>query len=196
LILDLDETLVHSTTKPHLEIPTAISPTMKVDIKSGAFQILLHVFKRPHCDTFLRTVDLWFHVCIFTASLSSYANPVIDHLSKQAGIQIAKDKRFFREHCKAEWNGHGGQIYRKNLLALLPQALAQDGPGQERCLRNMILVDNSLMSFGLQPRNGVLIESWICDPLDTGLLDLIPMLDALRFVDDVRHILGFREGAM
>ena len=38
--------------------------------------------------------------------------------------------------------------------------------------------------------NGVSIESWLDDAQDEGLLDLLPLLDGLRFVDDVRSIIG------
>lgn len=40
--------------------------------------------------------------------------------------------------------------------------------------------------------NGILIDGWVEDKRDTALLDLLPFLDALRFVDDVRSILSLR----
>lgn len=38
--------------------------------------------------------------------------------------------------------------------------------------------------------NAIPIKSWFADPSDTALLNLLPMLDALRFVSDVRSILS------
>jgi TFIIF-interacting CTD phosphatase-like protein len=38
--------------------------------------------------------------------------------------------------------------------------------------------------------NAVPIKSWFCDPSDTALLNLLPVLDALRFCQDVRSVLG------
>lgn len=38
--------------------------------------------------------------------------------------------------------------------------------------------------------NAIPIKSWFNDPSDTALLDLLPVLDALRFVSDVRSILN------
>ena len=38
--------------------------------------------------------------------------------------------------------------------------------------------------------NAIPIKSWFSDPSDTALLDLLPVLDALRFVSDVRSILN------
>lgn len=40
--------------------------------------------------------------------------------------------------------------------------------------------------------NGIPIEGWINDPNDEALLDLLPMLDSLRFTNDVRHVLALR----
>lgn len=43
--------------------------------------------------------------------------------------------------------------------------------------------------------NAIPIEGWISDPTDNDLLHLIPFLKALRFVGDVRSLLGLRNGA-
>lgn len=38
--------------------------------------------------------------------------------------------------------------------------------------------------------NALPISSWYCDPKDTALLDLLPLLDSLRFIRDVRTVLS------
>jgi CTD nuclear envelope phosphatase 1 len=40
--------------------------------------------------------------------------------------------------------------------------------------------------------NGIPIEGWTHDPSDEALLDLLPVLDSLRFTTDVRRVLGIR----
>jgi len=40
--------------------------------------------------------------------------------------------------------------------------------------------------------NGIPIEGWTHDPFDEALLDLLPILDSLRFTNDVRRVLGIR----
>ena len=62
----------------------------------------------------------------------------------------------------------------------------------DQLLASIILLDNSPGSFNLQPQNGFPAVEWINDPSDQGLLDLLPCLDALRYVSDVRHILSLR----
>jgi len=46
------------------------------------------------------------------------------------------------------------------------------------------------------PANGIPIEGWTDDPSDQALLDLLPVLDSLRFTKDVRHILGLRSAGL
>lgn len=50
---------------------------------------------------------------------------------------------------------------------------------------------SNLISLAMSA-NGIPIEGWINDPNDEALLDLLPMLDSLRFTNDVRHVLALR----
>lgn len=117
----------------------------------------------------------WFNLVIFTASLKEYADPVIDLLDD--GRKLFK-KRLFRSSCMA--TGSSGAAYLKDL------SLIDDD------LSKLALIDNSAASFALYPDNAIPIESWRDDRGDQGLLELLPFLDALRFVDDVRSILSLR----
>ncbi len=44
--------------------------------------------------------------------------------------------------------------------------------------------------LGFLSDNAIPIKSWFNDPCDTALLNLLPVLDALRFVSDVRSVLS------
>lgn len=59
-------------------------------------------------------------------------------------------------------------------------------------LSQTVLVDNSPISYALHQENAVPIDSWVSDERDERLLDLLPFLDALRVVEDVRSVLGMR----
>lgn len=48
-------------------------------------------------------------------------------------------------------------------------------------LSRIILVDNSPASYKLNPANGLPIEGFVDDASDEALLDLLPLLDSLRF---------------
>ena len=74
LVLDLDETLVHSSFKPILD-PDFIIP---VEIEGRIVDV--YVLKRPLMDEFLTAVGQIYEVVVFTASLSKYADPLLDLL--------------------------------------------------------------------------------------------------------------------
>lgn len=44
------------------------------------------------------------------------------------------------------------------------------------------------------PDNAIPIEGWISDPTDNDLLHLIPLLEGLQYVTDVRALLALRQG--
>ena len=89
LALDLDETLVHSSFQPVSNADYVIPVTIE-DIVHNVF-----VIKRPGVDQFLKRVGEHFEIVIYTASLSKYADPLLDKLD----IHKVIDKRLFRENC-------------------------------------------------------------------------------------------------
>jgi TFIIF-interacting CTD phosphatase-like protein len=56
-------------------------------------------------------------------------------------------------------------------------------------LNHVIIVDNSPPSYSFQPENALPIETWFDDENDTELLNLIPILEELTKVDNVRTYL-------
>lgn len=89
LVLDLDETLVHSSFKP---IPNA-DFVISIELESVIHRV--YVRKRPGVDHFMRVVGEKFEVVIFTASLSKYADPLLDILDRGRVVKA----RLFREAC-------------------------------------------------------------------------------------------------
>ncbi|KAI6105629.1 NIF-domain-containing protein [Pisolithus sp. B1] len=181
LVLDLDETLIHSTSKPlsHSTGPLGLlglgrrNKGHTVEVVLGGRHTLYHVYKRPFVDYFLRKVSGWYTLVVFTASMQEYADPVIDWLDAGRGILA---RRFFRESCTLLPNGS----YTKDLSIV------------EQDLSRICLVDNSPVSYHVNEANGIPIEGWTHDPSDEALLDLLPILDSLRFTSDVRNVLGLR----
>ncbi len=72
LVLDLDETLVHSQFN-QIKNPDYIIP---VDIEGNTCNIFVQ--KRPGVDLFLKTMSQYYELVIFTASLSKYADPLMN----------------------------------------------------------------------------------------------------------------------
>ena len=67
LVLDLDETLVHSSFRP---VP---NPDFIIPVEIEGKIVDVYVLKRPHMDHFMAYVGQRFEVVVFTASLSKYA---------------------------------------------------------------------------------------------------------------------------
>ncbi|KAJ7228714.1 NLI interacting factor-like phosphatase [Mycena pura] len=181
LVLDLDETLIHSTSRPlssssstgFLGLGRNKSAGHMVEVVLGGHSTLYHVYKRPFVDFFLRTVSGWYTLVIFTASMQEYADPVIDWLDAGRGIL---EHRLFRDSCTQLPNGS----YTKDLSVV------------DADLSRVCLIDNSPISYRVNEANGIPIEGWTHDPSDEALLDLLPFLDSLRFTSDVRRVLGLR----
>lgn len=165
LVLDLDETLVHSSFKM---VPNA---DFIVPVEIDGVTHSVYVIKRPGVDEFMRQMGELYEVVIFTASLNKYADPVIDILD----IHHVVHHRLFRESC---YNHHGNYV----------KDLSQLG----RPLHDTIILDNSPASYIFHPTNAVPVSSWFNDPHDTELTDLCPFLEDLCDVNDIRIVLdGF-----
>lgn len=153
---------------------TALSPGAPPTTLGPQHPILYYVHKRPHCDEFLRKICKWYKLVVFTASVQEYADPVIDWLEQERKYFQA---RYYRQHCTFR-NG----AYIKDLSSVEPD------------LSQVMILDNSPMSYIFHEDNAIPIEGWINDPTDNGLLHLIPMLEALQYATDVRAFLALRRG--
>ncbi|KAL2920375.1 Nuclear envelope morphology protein 1 [Polyrhizophydium stewartii] len=186
LVLDLDETLIHSTSRGSRRYD------FMVEVLIDKHVCLYYVYKRPHVDLFLRKAAEWFKIVIFTASMPEYADPVIDWLD---GNRTIVSKRYFRQSCTAR-NG----TFVKNLEIvesdLSQVCLIDNAPfsyGRRRAAAEMVEMAETVgLTGGVQADNGIPIDTWIDDPHDEALLDLLPFLDALRFAEDVRSVLSLR----
>ena len=59
-----------------------------------------------------------------------------------------------------------------------------------RDLKQVIIIDNSPACYMFHKRNAIPISSWFSDPTDNDLIELIPFLEDLKFVEDVTLVLG------
>ena len=161
LVLDLDETLVHSQFLPFSIQSDVI---LKIDIENQTHDI--HVLIRPGVQTFLQRLSKLYEIVIFTASVSKYADPLLDILDKENYCSF----RLFREHCTLM-----GMTYIKDLNKL------------GRDLKDVIIVDNSPLSYSFNKENGIPILTWFSDKIDKELDYLLPILEFLSGVNDVRN---------
>ena len=87
-----------------------------------------------------------FTVGIFTASSKEYADAIIDQVLDPLGLLIKF--RLYRDHCHQTDDG----IYIKDLRII-----------NSHPLKDLLLVDNSVHSFGFQLSNGVPIVPFFDD---------------------------------
>lgn len=101
LVMDLDETLVHSSTHSVLYSNQRVFPAYCTELPSSrhSVPVLYYIYRRPHVATFLKTISQWFDLAVYTASKRRYADPVIDDLVKLSGVEIPYEMRFYREDC-------------------------------------------------------------------------------------------------
>lgn len=160
LVLDLDETLVHSSFQPvqdyHYLIPVEIDGTV----------YNVYVYRRPHAVEFIKHLSKMYEIVVYTASLRKYADPLLDQMDTDHIIAY----RLFREHCVMT-----SGVFVKNLDSL------------GRDLARTIIIDNASASFMLNPKNGIECLTFLNDFTDHELSDLIPFLEFLHKKDDVRE---------
>ncbi|XP_077117560.1 CTD nuclear envelope phosphatase 1 isoform X2 [Ranitomeya variabilis] len=172
LVLDLDETLIHShhdgVLRPTVRPGTPPDFILKVVIDKHPVRFFVH--KRPHVDFFLEVVSQWYELVVFTASMEIYGSAVAEKLDNNRGVLR---RRFYRQHCTLELGS-----YIKDLSVVHSD------------LSSVVILDNSPGAYRSHPDNAIPIKSWFSDPSDTALLNLLPMLDALRFTADVRSVLS------
>ena len=163
LVLDLDETLVHS------QFMTFSNPSdvvIKIEIENEIHDI--HVMVRPGVKEFLEKMEKFYEIVIFTASVSKYADPLLDIIDKNGYCPY----RLFREHC-----------------SLFNTTFVKDLKRLGRDLKNIVIVDNSPLSYSLHPENGLPISTWFEDKSDRELYKIMPILEFLSNVNDVREII-------
>ena len=160
LVLDLDETLVHSC-----GVPFNCPSDFIIQIEQDNDIHDIHVLVRPHVEEFLERMRKRYELVIFTASISKYANPLLNIIDKMGFVPF----RLFREHC-----------------TLINTTFVKDLSLLGRELKDIIILDNNPTAYSLNHYNGFPIKSWFDDKNDDELLKIIPILEFLSYVPDVR----------
>ena len=159
LLLDLDETLVHSEIRDKNNFHILNKLTDKANCYHKVFSYMdgnylyyFDIFFRPHLFDFLHEIQNYFDIGIFTASSKGYADTIIDYIDPSHTIF---NFRLYRDACIPIQNS----IYIKDLRII-----------RNYEANNVILLDNSLYSFINQPNNGMLVYSFYWDDKDDQLI--------------------------
>lgn len=167
LVLDLDETLLHSTTEA----------TTRFTFSDGAHHTLL----RPHLATFLEQLDPWWHFSVFTAAGSIYAQSVINGIRRHAFPRLELLFVFDRTRCTPRRNPSTGET---TWLKDLKKVKRRGFP-----LERVLALDDTPEAFARHRGNHLHAPRWTGDPNDTFLLDVIPQLRSLAVEPNIRTAL-------
>ena len=126
---------------------------------------------RPFCLQFLANMSQYYNIYVFTAGTLDYAEPIISYLNQKKKTILGL---LHRKNCMETQNG----FFIKDLRII-----------QNKELKDIIMVDNLVHSFGLQVTNGIPILQFLDNKQDKQLLGLEKMLIDLHNKDDVRDYL-------
>lgn len=165
LLLDLDETLIHSDFENQCHnIDAEIN--ISVDNTSSC---ALRIAVRPHIREFLQFARSKFNVVLFTAGVQEYADPIVNYLDP---LNEIFSLRLYRDSCFEFRN-----FFIKDLSIL---------SGIDE--KDMIIVDNCIFSFAMHLSNGYLISSFYENRDDSELLFLIDYLIKISASDSVKEV--------
>ena len=112
-----------------------------------------------------------YEICVFTAGEQDYADTILNFIDEDRSIIT---HRLYRHHCVRPETG----VYVKDL-----------GIIKDRQLKDMMLVDNSIISFAFNLSNGIPIKAFLGDKNDDELLYMVTFLEEIFTHGDVRpHI--------
>lgn len=123
------------------------------------------IHQRAGAQKFLVEMAKLFEIIIFTSGIETYASPIIDRLDPQGVIA----HRLYRPATSIIKGLHV-----KNLARLA------------RPLQRVVILDNSPESYILQPENAIPMKPYFGDESDAFLLNLIPVLESIHGLSDVR----------
>ena len=166
-IFDLDETLVHCRSKNINECQYQIE-VMLPSRKKGKIGVNI----RPNWEKALNIIKDKYIIVVFTASHSAYADAVLNFMDPNNNYF---QYRLYRNNCTSV-KYEGKEIYIKDLSVF-----------KNIDLKNIIIIDNSVVSFTYQLDNGMPILPYYNSDRDNELICLAYYLLAIFEYKDLRE---------
>ena len=168
LLLDLDNTLIHSS----LSCESSFDFSVDIDDeKQPGKTIPIYIQKRPFLQEFLQCIHQYANVYIYTAAERSYAEQVKSYIDP------------FDEYFS-------GWFYRDSCI-LLNDVLIKRIDIAKSNMQKTILIDDSIDSFGGQLDNCIKIPPYCGGDSDHELVTLALILEKLSAMTDVRPTLHY-----
>ena len=175
-LFDLDETIVHCIGEINMNNIESLSRQSDVKIKvhlpGGKREVTIGINIRPHWEEALNKIKNKYHIVAFTASHESYADSVLNYLDPNNQYF---EYRLYRAHCVL-CSMDEAKFYVKDLKIL------EDNYN----LKDVVIIDNSVLSFAYHLDNGIPISPYYDSKIDTELLDIADFLVKYGDENDIR----------
>ena len=169
-IFDLDETLIHC------ELDANKDSQCKIEILLPCKKIkTIGLNIRPHWKEELLKIKKKYHVVIYTASHQSYADSVLNYLDPFKEIF---EYRLYRNNCTSV-------VYEDNTYYIKDLRIFKG-----ISLKDIVIVDNSVLSFALHLNNGVPILPYYSGREEQELQYLRKLLLKLAEYEDISQEIG------
>lgn len=164
LILDLDETLVYAG---GTDLPRA-------DFEVGPYRVA----KRPFVGDFLQAVAAWYDLAVWTSAGADYAAGIV---AAVFGDLLPRLKFVWcRDRCTRQYDPDTLQYCETKRLQKLKRLGYR--------LEGVLVVDDSPEKHRQNYGNLVRVTPFLGDPADDELRRLLPFLERLKDVPDVRAV--------
>ena len=169
-IFDLDETLAHS------EFKNIDKAQHKITVKLPSnIEVKIGVNIRPHWKKALKEISKHYFIVIYTASDHSYADAILNF--------IDPDKEFFEY-----------RLYRSNCIFTKVKSddklkfyVKDLNIFEDIDLKDMVIIDNSILSYAYHLNNGIPILPYYNSEKDFELMFLAGYLNQIYKYDDLRE---------
>ena len=175
-LFDLDETIVHCIGEINMNNIESLSrqsdAKIKVHLPGGKREVTIGINIRPHWEEALSKIKKKYHIVAFTASHESYADSVLNYIDPNKKYF---EYRLYRAHCVLCVMNEM-KFYIKDLKIL------EDSYD----LKDVVIIDNSVLSFAYHLDNGIPISPFYDSKTDTELLDIADFLVKYADENDIR----------
>eukprot|EP00826_Nyctotherus_ovalis_P028119 TRINITY_DN2214_c0_g2_i7.p1 TRINITY_DN2214_c0_g2~~TRINITY_DN2214_c0_g2_i7.p1 ORF type:complete len:358 (+),score=43.55 TRINITY_DN2214_c0_g2_i7:99-1172(+) len=179
LVLDMDDTLAHTLipmfnySKVNLDLRNARTVMYRDDEDASLHSIKIVI--RPYAVKLLQELSKVYEIIIFTAAEKCYADAILDVLDPEKKFI---SKRIYRENCIIK-----DKYTTKDLRVL-----------ENRNLKNVVIVDNTISCFAEQLSNGIHVPSYFGARDDNSLEKVLSLLKEIASCETVAEELDKRVG--
>ena len=174
VLFDLDETLAHCIGEIKGDMPNKKKYNHVVNVTlPSKKRTKIGINIRPHWEETMDLIKDKYQIVIYTASHQSYADAVLNYMDPQ--LKYTK-YRLYRNNC-VQANVNGRKFYIKDL----------DIFDKYYNLKDIIIIDNSVLSFAYHLNNGIPIVPYYDSEEDTELTILGYYLLSIYNYDDLRE---------